>query len=67
MPIAESLQRSIIEFLDSARNAAPGTYFRECGTLLESMNSTFFYGGQAWEITLPICKPCARVATGVIQ
>jgi hypothetical protein len=59
----ETLRNSILEFLDSASaRSQKQIYCWTCGTLLEYRNSTFFYDGRSWEITLPVCMKCHAAA-----
>ena len=52
------LHRAIVDFLHSASTSSVPVFCCVCGSAVEFRNSTFFYGAQSWEISLPICRKC---------
>lgn len=54
----ESVRRSIRDFLDSMSSAKKSVVLCDCGCPMEYRDITFFYEGQNWEVSLPVCLKC---------
>jgi hypothetical protein len=50
--------QAFIEFVNSASTHWATDSCPACGTELNYRDCTFFYEGQTWEISLPICVEC---------
>ena len=56
----DSAHESVLEFLNSpksSRRAGDARCFA-CGSTLTPRSTTFFYGGQSWEVILRVCIKC---------
>jgi hypothetical protein len=56
--VESALTQAIIEFLNYASTHATASSCPDCGSDLEYRDCTFFYEGQTWEVSLPICIIC---------
>jgi hypothetical protein len=55
------ISQAFIEFLNAAGTHWATKFCPDCGTELKRQNCTFFYGGQAWTIPLPLCIKCRPI------
>jgi hypothetical protein len=59
--MAETLQETIVDFLNTAGTASlvmDNSACEACGATVEYRPFTFFYQGQSWEVCLPFCVNC---------
>jgi hypothetical protein len=55
---SQTLQQSIVEFLDSASSPFERVEYCACGGVMEQRETTVFYQGREWKIDLPVCLKC---------
>lgn len=63
MSANDSLHASIVQFLDSAKNAKTIATCPDCGCPVEYRPAELTFAGQTWEIPLPFCPMCNPLPT----
>ncbi len=55
---APEVIRSLRDLLDNASELAVNERCPNCDALMKYSVGTFYYGGETWEIPLPLCPNC---------